>query len=35
MGNFSTWPPTDEQLDQEYRLRYDDSEPSEDDDLPF
>ena len=30
-----TWPPTDEQLDQEYRLRYDDSEPSEDDDLPF
>lgn len=30
-----TWPPTDEQLDQEYRLRYGEPEPSEYDDLPF
>lgn len=30
-----TWPPTDEQLDQESRLRYGNPEPCEDDALPF
>ena len=30
-----TWPPTDEQLDQEYRLRYGDIAPSGSDELPL
>ena len=30
-----SWPPTDLQLVKEYRLRYGDLDPGEDDTLPF